>query len=229
MSEGMNESRERGTDRERRFRITPATVLAGLALFVALGGTSIAASGLINGKKIKPGTVTAKQIKNKTITTSKLSPKTFTDLRGATGPAGAPGAKGDPGVPGSNGATGPTGATGPAAISAAYQDESLGVAFPSSDIQPIAELELPAGRYMVTGKVELRTNEPSDTSCWIAFDHDDYLDSARWRSPGGFDGWGTISLLGISPADTETLTLTCSLDDAGQTGRSKIVAVPVAG
>lgn len=65
-----------------------STVIAVIALFVAIGGTATAASGLISGSKIKPGTITAKQIKNKTITASKLSPATVKSLKGAQGPTG---------------------------------------------------------------------------------------------------------------------------------------------
>ena len=36
-------------------RIRPATLLAMLALFVAIGGTATAASGLINGKNDQEG------------------------------------------------------------------------------------------------------------------------------------------------------------------------------
>ena len=43
-------------------RFSPATWIAVLALFIVIGGTATAASGLINGKKIKPGTVTNGQI-----------------------------------------------------------------------------------------------------------------------------------------------------------------------
>ncbi|MDQ5894705.1 MAG: hypothetical protein QG596_966, partial [Actinomycetota bacterium] len=53
------------------------TILASLALIVALGGTATAASGLINGKNIKNNTVTGKKLKNKTITKNKLAPKTI--------------------------------------------------------------------------------------------------------------------------------------------------------
>lgn len=224
----MESPKHRGSEGARRLRVTPATVLAGLALFVALGGTSIAASGLINGKQIKPGTITGKQIKGKTITKAKLAPATVSELRGAAGPKGEAGPVGSAGPRGDRG---PQGEPGPAGVAAAYEDESMQVPFGSyAGARDIAELELPAGRYLVQAKAELRTDQPADTSCWVSFDYGDFLDSARWRSPGGFDGWGTISLLGISPAGTQILTLRCSLDDVpGMVGRSKIVAVPIAG
>ncbi|HNC14795.1 MAG TPA: hypothetical protein PLV77_02725, partial [Solirubrobacterales bacterium] len=80
--------------------LRPGTVIAVIALFIAIGGTATAASGLINGSKIKPGTVTARQIKNQTITTSKLAPATVASLRGARGPVGATGPAGENGQPG---------------------------------------------------------------------------------------------------------------------------------
>ena len=62
-----------------------ATIIAGLALFIALGGTAAAAGGLINGKKIKKGTVTAKQLKNNTLTVGKFAPATVSALKGSPG------------------------------------------------------------------------------------------------------------------------------------------------
>jgi hypothetical protein len=47
-------------------RPSPATVLAAVALFVALGGPAWAGQ-LVNGKRIKPNTVTTKQIKDHSI------------------------------------------------------------------------------------------------------------------------------------------------------------------
>src|SRR4051794_5340150 len=79
--------------------------LAGVALFIVLGGSAVAASGLIDGKKIKKGTVTARQIRNRTITKRKLAPATVASLKGRAGV---------PGEHGTDGEAGPTGATGPA-------------------------------------------------------------------------------------------------------------------
>lgn len=82
----------------------PATIIAAIALFVALGGGAAWASGLISGS----------QIKNHSIATKKLSKKAIKQLKGnrgpkgATGPAGAPGAAGAPGVAGPPGPPGPS-------------------------------------------------------------------------------------------------------------------------
>jgi hypothetical protein len=50
-----------------RRRPSHATIVAYLALFVALGGSAIAASGAITGKQIKNGTVASVDIKNRSI------------------------------------------------------------------------------------------------------------------------------------------------------------------
>lgn len=89
----------------------PATVIAALALFVALGGGAAWAGGLIPGSRIK----------NHSIATRKLTKSAILSLRGATGAVGPQGPQGTPGTPGGPpgpqgpmGPTGLTGATGPA-------------------------------------------------------------------------------------------------------------------
>jgi hypothetical protein len=69
-------------------KISAPLVLSGLALAVSLGGVGAAATGLINGASIKPGTITGKQIRNHSVPVIKLSGKLPTGPRGATGPAG---------------------------------------------------------------------------------------------------------------------------------------------
>jgi hypothetical protein len=64
----------------------PATVIAALALFVALGGGAAWAGGLISGS----------QIKNHSIPAKKLTKKAINSLHGARGPRGAPGTPGGP-------------------------------------------------------------------------------------------------------------------------------------
>jgi Collagen triple helix repeat (20 copies) len=79
----------------------PATIIAALALFVALGGGSAWAGG-----HLFPGS----RIKNHSIATRKLTKRAIKALRGKTGPMGPQGLQGTPGTPG--GAQGPRGATG---------------------------------------------------------------------------------------------------------------------
>jgi hypothetical protein len=63
----------------RSRRPSAATLIALLALFVALGGPAEAAK-LINGKFIKSGTVRSKQIKNRSLTTADLSSRAVRSL-----------------------------------------------------------------------------------------------------------------------------------------------------
>ncbi len=70
-------------------RVHPATLIALLALFVAVGGPAEAAR-LINGKTIRKGTVRGRQIKDRSLTTRDLSVGTRRSLRAT--PAGSVGA-----------------------------------------------------------------------------------------------------------------------------------------
>lgn len=86
-------------------------LLAYLALFVALGGTSYAAATL------PANSVGTPQLKNHAVTPPKLSASTIKLLkgrRGPTGPTGPRGRAGSRGLVGATGQTGATGATGPA-------------------------------------------------------------------------------------------------------------------
>jgi hypothetical protein len=73
----------------------PATIIAALALFVALAGGAYA-SGLINGS----------QIKNHSISAKKLTKSAVKSLHGQRGPRGA---RGIQGIQGAKGDTGPAG------------------------------------------------------------------------------------------------------------------------
>src|SRR5690348_8778752 len=56
-----------------RTRLTYANVVATLALFIALGGTSVAASTLISGSKIKKGSIPADRIKPHSLTATQIN------------------------------------------------------------------------------------------------------------------------------------------------------------
>jgi hypothetical protein len=93
-------------------RLTYANVMATLALFIALGGTSYAAltlpknsvgskqirKGAVGGSELRTGAVSSRSIKNQTIRTSDLSLATRASLRGAQGPPGLAGPPGPSGV-----------------------------------------------------------------------------------------------------------------------------------
>ena len=88
--------------RYRPGRPSPPMLVALVALFVALGGSSCAAIA-ITGKNIKDGSVTAKDVKNRTLGAKELSKRAVSSLRGrrgATGPSGPAGATGQAGPAG---------------------------------------------------------------------------------------------------------------------------------
>ena len=55
-----------------RTRLTYANVVATLALFIALGGTSVAASSLISGSKIKKESIPGNRLKKHTLTSTQV-------------------------------------------------------------------------------------------------------------------------------------------------------------
>jgi hypothetical protein len=93
--------------RARLRRPSPATAIAVIALFVALGGTGYAAL------KLPSNSVGTKQLKNNAVTGAKVKNGSLAAADfGGTLPAGAKGDKGDPGTNGTNGTNGAKGDKG---------------------------------------------------------------------------------------------------------------------
>jgi hypothetical protein len=103
----------------------PATILAALALFVALGSGAAVASGLVSGR----------QLANHSVPEWKLTARAISSLRGQEGPSGLQGPEGPQGATGSTGPIGPmgpigaTGATGPLG--------PIGPVGPAGDVGPM--------------------------------------------------------------------------------------------
>jgi hypothetical protein len=92
---------------KRRLRApSPALVISLIALFVALGGTTYAATSLA---KNSVGTA---QLKNGAVTKAKISKKAVSALKGSRGPQGVQGIRGTNGTNGTNGTDGQPGAPG---------------------------------------------------------------------------------------------------------------------
>jgi len=89
-------------------RPAPATVIALVALFVALGGTGYAALAL------PKNSVGSAQVINRSLRTMDLSRTAVAALKGNRGPGGAAGPQGPEGPDGPRGATGAAGAPGTA-------------------------------------------------------------------------------------------------------------------
>ena len=93
----------------RFVRVSPAMVVAVLALFVAVGGSADAAKRLITGRDIKNASITGLDVKNKSLTAADIRGQ----LRGSRGPVGPPGPTGAQGTQGPQGVPGIQGPVGP--------------------------------------------------------------------------------------------------------------------
>ncbi len=173
---------------ERRRWPTPSIIAAGAALFVALGGSAVAANGLIHAGDIAPGAVTSKTIRNGGIEPRDLSTRTRALLQVAEGVAGEDGVDGSTGTPGTNGANGPNGPNGAngvdgtdgidgtdgtdgidgtdgtdgtiAPLSATAGMTALPTASPPTTV---VDLAVPAGNYVVLAKTQLSHTGAGDT------------------------------------------------------------------
>jgi hypothetical protein len=141
--------------RHLRGRPTHATVVAYVALFVALGGTSVAAVTLkrnsVKGKNIARNAVTSPKVKDRSLLARDF--KNGQLPQGLAGPAGAQGAKGDPcSDPVCRGPQGERGTQGPGAVKIAWtgvpstyghQLATVGPWNISADCDPQAGLSVP--------------------------------------------------------------------------------------
>ncbi len=99
--------------RIKRFRPSPAMVIASIALLAALGGTSwAAASKLAPRNSVGTAQVIDYSLLRRDFRPGQL-PTGPRGPRGFTGPRGSTGSPGPPGPPGRTGPTGPTGPAGP--------------------------------------------------------------------------------------------------------------------
>lgn len=102
----------------RRARVTPATVIASIALLVSLTGTSVAAvsqlsKNSVGTAQLKKNAVTSVKVKNGSLLRADFkSGQIPTGARGPAGPQGAQGPQGPQGAQGPQGLQGLPGATG---------------------------------------------------------------------------------------------------------------------
>jgi hypothetical protein len=93
----------------KKLRISPALVVAIVALMAALGGTAVARA-LITGRDIANDAITSRHVKNGSLKYGDLAP---TMRRAMKQPAGEPGPQGPHGPQGAQGAQGARGERGP--------------------------------------------------------------------------------------------------------------------
>lgn len=189
----MKRADKRLRDQQRRWWPTPSIVLAVAALFVVLGGSAVAAKGLIHAGDIATGAVTSRAIKSGAVESRDLSADTRALLVGGPGVVGAEGdsgSSGTPGTNGANGANGPNGANGTngtdgtdgakgtngvngtngangtiAPLSAKQGATALPTGSPATTV---VELAVPAGSYVVLAKTQLSHTGAGDTvECFL--------------------------------------------------------------
>lgn len=145
--------------------------IATLALVLAVAGTATAAGvSITSSSQVKNGSI--KLVDLDKSTRAKLAAAGKAGPAGDRGPAGAPGAvgpagaagpagpKGDRGADGTDGTDGTNGQTGPRGPSDAFGTyHDTGIALPNVPVDnaasEIQQLVLPAGKYMVTAKVNV--------------------------------------------------------------------------
>jgi hypothetical protein len=172
---------------------SPALVLALLALFVALGGTAVAATPVVkralfadNAAKLQGRSAAAivKLAASRAATrpgpkgdTGPAGPKGDVGAAGPKGDAGAAGPKGDAGPAGPAGADGPQGPAGPPGPTPAMRIQVVGQAFSFAPdgaddlvVTCPADLKAISGGFVSTGVVAAFDTRPSaDGQSWRIF------------------------------------------------------------
>ena len=156
-----------------RKHLSFANVVACLALFVALGGASYAATQLpknsVGTKQIKKDAVTSAKVKNGSLVAADFeSGQIIAGPAGRTGeqgPQGEPGPMGDQGPRGEQGIQGAQGDAGPRGPSDAYHvyDSTSAVD------EKTATLPVPAGSYVVSASMRAASDDETDFANVLCF------------------------------------------------------------
>ena len=194
----------------------PATIIASLALFVALGGEAAMASGLISGEKIVNHSIPAK----------KLTAAAIKALRGHTGARGPVGPQGIQGVQGIQGNQGPAGPGSNAVV-----DSVPGTTFLSAPSTQLAQLNLSAGTYIVIGKTSIantNTGTGENTGCSLDDTQRNEIDHSQ-TSTSNAANQSTITVMAPLTTTGSSVSLDCgSTDDSYTTAtQTKLIAIRV--
>jgi hypothetical protein len=204
-------------------RVSPALVVACIALVVALGGTTLAAISLparsVGTPQLKRNAVTSVKVKNGTLK--------LVDFAAGQVPGGARGAQGPAGRKGDTGPAGAIGARGP---SNAYADTNDGpINVPTTGETRLATLAIPQpGRYVIWAKVWLiRPTAGQATSGVCRLVADGIADVQWWSAPATL-GAAVANLITHEFAQAGTVNYYCNATGASTANQVKIAAIQVA-
>jgi hypothetical protein len=209
---------------KRRLRApSPALVISLIALFVALGGTTYAATtALINGSHIKPHSIAKNRLTNKAVK----------QLKGNRGPKGATGATGAQGVQGVQGLQGIQGARGPSDVYEVELSATTG-STPAGTTRTLTLSNLPAGAYAIYGKAAIAPLGLSSSSSFCTLTAGSDADTAY--NPLRTDAtWikAISTQLTHTFSSTGSVTMTCEvfsdaweLGGSSSAGNTRIIAV----
>jgi hypothetical protein len=151
-------------------RLSPAMVVAVVALCSALGGSATAAL-VVTGSTVKDGSLTGKDVRNRSLGTRDLSANAVGALRGQQGPAGPPGLqglKGDPGPKGDQGTKGDTGPRGPSFAKLVRRPSGPEYVEQSKDLHHVVSSAGLQGKNVITAKVAVHSVSGALTDCELA-------------------------------------------------------------
>jgi hypothetical protein len=192
-----------------KIRLSYSSVVATLALFVAIGGTTaVGAQVLLTGKSVKDESLTGADIQNDSLTGADIRQGSLgSNLFSAAARANLRGATGDDGA---TGPAGPAGAQGPAGqgvtVTVTTGPDVAGYA----DLDTLATAAIPgAGDYVMFGRLTVHNTGAND----------DNLNCGLFDDNGAFGGGGagvaagatvTASIVGaISATHASDVTLKC--------------------
>lgn len=232
--------------RPRRRRITSAHAMAGLALFVALGGTSYAAVSLpknsvgsaqikknaVTGSDLRRNAVTSAKVKDGSLSVKDLSVSAAASLRtaGPQGPAGSPGVPGPVGPVGPVGPQGAPGAKGDAGPAGIVVPQTFtnpaAVAVPANANGTVISKALPSARYVATTRIVLLGQGTDLITCEMTADGV-VVDEVNWL-PAHINAVAPVTLQAVTSIPVTQINTRCKgSGSSGTASRRSFIAIPI--
>jgi hypothetical protein len=173
-------------NKKRRIRLTYANVVASIALFAALGGSSYAAVS-ITGKQVRDASLSGRDVRNGSLTTGDVRDQSLLarDFKAGQLPVGAGGDQGPQGPIGPQGLQGERGLPGISGYQIVTSESSF-----SSDSIRSATADCPTGKVAIGGGgrvfgsgdgIALNASDPSqDGSSWSVDAHEIVSNAGPW-------------------------------------------------